>query len=391
MRNNLRCGFATILFFIVSALPCFLMAEDKIPGPCLNHGKKWRIGYYEGGPWLDYQESLRVTVKGLMDLGWIEKMPFPDPPRSDRPSSQILWNWLSSSIRSQYIEFVPEAFWSADWNEEKRAYVKEDCIRHLQNGFVDLILAMGTWAGKDLANSRHSVPTVVMSTTDAVQSGIIKSAEDSGLDHLHARCDPTRHYRQIRLFHDIFQFKTIGVVYNENDPDGRVLSHLDKLVKIGEERGFTVVPCSAPNSLQSLQTALQEYRMCVGRLAPQVDVFYLSDMRGTEPDFLWETIQPLIQYKVPTWSARGSKLVERGALISVARENFEFLAPFYSSVIARIFNGEKPRDIPQIVKEQMRLAINLKTAELIGYSVPQNVLKVANILYEDIEVAVADP
>ena len=84
-------------------------------------------------------------------------------------------------------------------------------------------------------------------------------------------------------------------------------------------------------------------------------------------------------------------MVERGALISVARENFDFLAPYYSSVIARIFNGTKPRDIPQVVREEMLLAVNLETARRIGYQFPPNVLKVADIVYEDIDIPVAAP
>lgn len=101
--------------------------------------------------------------------------------------------------------------------------------------------------------------------------------------------------------------------------------------------------------------------------------------------------QPLLKYKVPTWSARGSKLVARGALLSVARENFDFIAPFYATVVARIFNGVKPRDIPQVFKDKMRLAINLETAKTIGYQIPPNILKVADIMYDKIEVPQGTP
>lgn len=379
-----------ILWLLFSWHQAFAV-EERVPGPCLNKGKKWRIGYYEGGPWQHYRESLKVTVKGLMERGWIDEQPLPEVSLSDQPSTLYLWQSLSSSLKSQYIEFVSDAFWTSEWEESKRPAVREDCIHHLQDGYVDLIFAMGTRGGKDIANDRHSVPTMVMSTTDAVQSGIVKSAEDSGRDHVHARCDPTRHHRQIRLFHDIFQFKKIGAVYDENDPDSRVLAHLDKLEQIGKERGFNVIACSAADSIVSLQEAVAGFRRCVNRLAPQVDAFYLADMQGTEADFLWETLQPLIEYKVPTWSARGSMLVQRGALLSVARENFEYLAPFYSEVVARIFNGTKPRAIPQIIKEKLRLAINLETAKRIGYEIPPNILKVADIVYDRVEIPVADP
>lgn len=376
-----------LLFLIFNACHPF-HASAKNLEPCLNKGKKWRIGYYEGGSWQDYRESLKALSEGLMDTGWIEKQPFPPVSTSDQPSTLPLWKWMASSIKSPYIEFVADAFWSSDWRSEKRDEQREACIRRLQNGSLDMILALGTWAGKDLANNRHSVPTLVMSTTDPIRSGIIKSAEDSGFDHVHARCDPTRHERQIRLFHDISHFKKIGVVYNENDPHGRVMSHIDKLEMVAKERGFTVVACSAPDSLVSLQESVTEFRACTEKLALQVDAFYLADMRGTEADWLWETIQPLIRHHVLTWSARGSKLVERGALFSVAKENYSFLSPYYASVVARIFHGQRPRDIPQLMKEKMRLAINLETARRMGYTVPPNLLKVADIVYDTVDDSV---
>ncbi len=376
------CGLIVLL---LSSWHPSLAAEDTVPPPTLNNGKKWRIGYYEGGPWMDYRESLKVTVEGLMDRGWIEKEPLPFVSNSDQPSTQPLWNWLATSLKSQYIEFVADAFWTSDWHDDIRPKSRENCVQRLQEHHVDLIFAMGTWAGKDIANNRHTVPTMVMSTTDPIQAGIIKSAEDSGLDHVHARCDPTRHHRQINLFHDLFKFKKIGVIYIEKDPEGRVLSHLDKLKQVGQERGFQVVTCSALETKIPLLEAVDDYRKCVGTLAPQVDAFYVSDLRGTEANLFWETIQPLIQYKVPTWSARGSKLVERGALLSIARENFNFLAPYYSMVVAKIFNNTKPRDISQILKERMSLAINLETARRIGYTVPPNLLKVADIIYETVD------
>lgn len=389
-RTSRSLLFAFMLLTFFSWQKSFALADSSLV-PHLNNGKKWRIGYYEGGPWQHYRESLKVTVESLMALGWIDQQPLPQISLSDQPSTRPLWQWLAESASSRYIEFVGDAFWTSNWEVDTRQGVREDCLRRLQNGYVDLIFALGTWAGKDLANTRHSIPTMVMSTTDAVESGIITSAEDSGLDHVHARCDPTRHLRQIRLFHDIFQFRKIGVVYNSNDSDGRVLSHLDKLEQVARERGFTVLACSAPDSLLSFEQAIAGYRNCVGQLAPQIDAFYISDLRGTEADILLETLQPLMEHKIPTWSTRGSMLVQRGALISVARENFSYLGPFYSTTVARILNGAKPRDLPQVVKEKLRLAINLETAQRIGYQVPPNILKVADIVYPHIENPPAVP
>jgi hypothetical protein len=240
-------------FFWLTFWESNIHAAEEMTKPTLNKGKKWRIGYYEGGSWQDYRESLKAVVEGLMEIGWIEKQTLPQVSISDQPATYPLWNWMASSLNSQYIEFVADAFWTSDWKEDARKISRESCIRRLKEGRVDLMFAMGTWAGQDIANNSHSIPTMVMSTTDPVQSGIIKSAEDSGLDHVHARCDPTRRQRQIRLFHDIIKFKRIGVVYDDKDPFGKVMAHLNELEEIGRERGFDVVTCSAPENQKSLQ------------------------------------------------------------------------------------------------------------------------------------------
>lgn len=78
----------------------------------LKNGKKWRIGYYEGGSWQDYRESLKAVVQGLMARGWIEKQTLPQVSISDQPATYPFWNWLASSLNSQYIEFVADAFWT---------------------------------------------------------------------------------------------------------------------------------------------------------------------------------------------------------------------------------------------------------------------------------------
>ena len=40
-----------------------------------------------------------------------------------------------------------------------------------------------------------------------INAEIIRSVEDSGLDHVHARVDPWRYERQVRVFHNIIGFK----------------------------------------------------------------------------------------------------------------------------------------------------------------------------------------
>jgi hypothetical protein len=53
--------------------------------------------------------------------------------------------------------------------------------------------------------------------------------------------------------------------------------------------------------------------------------------------------------------------------------------------MARVFNGEKPRDIEQIFEDPKLIAVNTKVAQIIGYQIPDSILKIADIVYDKIE------
>ena len=55
--------------------------------------------------------------------------------------------------KSDYVEFVADAHYSAFWENDKRSEVEDKIVFRLNNDKdIDLMIAMGTWAGKGLAN-----------------------------------------------------------------------------------------------------------------------------------------------------------------------------------------------------------------------------------------------
>ena len=41
--------------------------------PKTHDGARWKIGYYEGGQYADYEVILKQTVRGLIKLGWMSR------------------------------------------------------------------------------------------------------------------------------------------------------------------------------------------------------------------------------------------------------------------------------------------------------------------------------
>ncbi len=366
---------------LMPLLATMAWAQDVPTTPGENNGAKWRIGYLEGGSFPDYEVIFLRIVAGLMDLGWIEPMPLPE---QYDPDHRRMWEWVADNVRSDSLEFVKDAFYTSEFKTELRQKTKSDILSRLKNeNDLDLILAMGTWAGQDLANDEHAVPTVVASTSDPVGSGIIKSADDSGFDHLHAKVEPDRYIRQLRLFHDITGFSRLGLVY-EDSAEGRTFGAVADAEAVARERGFELKRCFAANSGVTLQQASDEVLQCYSQLAPQVDAVYLTVHRGEGLANLPQLLRPLLDNEVASFAMAGSEFVKHGALLSIAQAGFSYVGRFHAETIAKIFNGAKPRDLPQKWNAPPKIAINLKTAEIIGFDPPFDILAAADETYETI-------
>ncbi|MBN2428022.1 MAG: ABC transporter substrate-binding protein [Deltaproteobacteria bacterium] len=344
--------------------------------PVLNKGKKWRIGYYEGGPYSEYGKTMKTLIEGLMDLGWIEKQTLPE---FKGDTVKPYWSWLVHNP-GNYLSFSPHNAYSADWDENTRKEVKTKLLKKLKSGSLDLVIAMGTWAGQDLANNQHNIPTIVLSTSDPIKAGIIKSVEDSGLDHVTARVDPSRYLRQLRMFHRLVGFKKLGVAY-EDTADGRIYSVLDEINQVAAERGFDVVKCTIVETNVEDSIADESCNQCYQQLSRQADAVYITPLTCVDRQ-VENYVKIFNAHKTPTFSLVGSVLVKRGVLLSISSDSgYDKQGTYNAEKIAAILNGAKPRTLKQMLADPLDISINLNTAKKIDFPVPESLLKIAREIY----------
>lgn len=387
MRRNL-CFIAFMTAIIVSLTFSSAFTADKgkysTTPQTKPNGEKWRIGYLEGGPYGNYQLYLKEIVEALGDLGWIQKTTVPS--QRDPEDTRRMWAWIAANTRSKYIEFVADAHYSAKWDKKLRKKIKESVLRRLnQKKDIDFMIAMGTWTGQDLANTHHSIPLTVVSCSDARAAGIVKSVEDSGFDHVHARLDPRRYERMVQIFHDIIGFQRLGVAY-ENSRDGRSYASMDDVEKVAKERGFEIVHCHAVSDVPDPKIANDALVKCHEVLAPKIDAMFLTTHNGMNPKNLPRLLAPLNEHKIPTFSQAGSRDVKYGVLLSIATGSMKYAGRFHAEVMAKVFNGAKPRDLEQVYKSPPKIAINLITAQTIEWDPPIDILGAADEIYQEIEV-----
>jgi ABC-type uncharacterized transport system substrate-binding protein len=381
----------TTLKIFIFLLSMLMVSDTVLAGnlknfsttPKKNNGKKWNVGYYQGGDYPNYNSYLASTVKGLMDLGWIEETRIPEI----KGNTGLFWEWLSTKAHSDYIQFVENAYYNSHWDKKLRKTTTKQLIKRLANEKdIDLMIAMGTWAGKDLSNNLHPVNTVIMSTSDPVRSGIIKSNKDSGFDHIHARIDPLRYERQIMIFHDMVGFKKLGVAY-EDTVAGRSYAAVDAIEKVAANKGFEVVRCFTQSDISDQNMINKSVINCFEKLVTQVDAIYVTVQGGVNAKTIPKLVQLTHENKIPTFSQLGSTEVKQGFLLSIARKGgFKSAGRYFAALFAQIFNGAKPRELSQVFEEDQNFAINLKTAEIIGFYLYADIIAAADEIYRQIEL-----
>ncbi len=379
--------FKSKLLFILSVfliLPGASFAGEQLfkVEPTKNNGEKWRVGYYEGGAYINYQKQLTETVRGLMQLGWLETA---DLPKQSDESTDTLWKWLSTEAKSEYIQFVADAHYSAYWEKDMRSKVEDEIVLRLNNvKDIDLMIGMGTWAGKGLANYRHRTNTLVFSTSNPISSGIIKSVEDSGFDHVHVRVDPKRNERQLKVFHEMIGFQKLGVVY-EDSLAGRSYAAIDTIEALAKTHNFEIVRCHTKSDISDKKLAEEGVINCFKELVEEADAIYVTQQGGVNSRSVPLLVEIANKYKIPTFSQSGAGEVSYGILASLSRAGYKYVGRFHAETIAKVFNGAQPNQLNQLYEEPPKIALNLKTAEIIGFDPPIVLLGATDELFDEIK------
>ena len=228
----------------------------------------------------------------------------------------------------------------------------------------------------------EEIPVAVLSVTDAVSAGIVPSPEDSGRDHVFAMVEPERYYRQVVLFHDIFHFKRLGIAY-EDTPAGRASVALEDIERAAAELDFELVTCTDAFNFPEPGPAVANLIACHEKLAREnVDAVFITVNMGMQAQDMPKLMRPLLENKLPTFSQNGASEVKNGVLLSISQADFNGQGLFAAQAVCNIANGQSPRAQKQIYEESLSLAVNLRTAMLIGWNPSLAVLAAVDEIYQ---------
>lgn len=364
---------------VLSVFPAAMAKDFPVTPKRKANGQKFRVIYLQGGPYFEYDTVFQAVIGQLRRLGWMEKIQIP---AAEASTAQGLYAYLAKNPGwSNYLEFPEDGFYDGDWQDEKRLHNKQQILKRSD---FDMVFALGTWAGQDMKNMppEMKVPAVVMDVSDSLGAKIVDSNEDSGRNNLTARVDPLRYQRQIRMFHDIIGFQKLGMAF-EDTVEGKSYAAISDVEKIAAERGFEIVKKTHVGYFKSKPEAEKWLLDTIRKMTPDIDAFYLTQQLGLHNDSLPKVVEIFNQKGIPTFSQTGSAEVRDGVLLSIATSGFKYVAEYHARKIAKILNGAKPRDLPILFEDPAKIAINLKTAQQIGFDPPVDILGAADEIFTD--------
>lgn len=226
---------------------------------------------------------------------------------------------------------------------------------------VDLILVTNSISAKIVAEKVKETPVVFAAVAKPLSLGIVKSYVSSGNNFTGVEFTVPLS-KTLELVKSAFPaFKTIGVLYSQNEPSPVLF---DELKTIGPDFGFRTI---------GRQTSKDDFEAAINNFSGQnVDFIYLL------PD---STLVPHIKQLKQIADRRGLSLIgntiDGEYLMSLVADSEEmgFLA---ADLIIKILNGNKPAALSIQTPQKFNLTLNQTEADSNKVAFPDWLLHVAD-------------
>lgn len=333
--------------------------------------KKIKIGICESTEYFEYTGIFHSIISSLEDMNIINGFGECGYKHMDKDTVR-LWRYIIENVKSDRIEFSRNGYYNLDSDIDKQRYITD-----LKNNELDIVIVLGTYAGKISSETNTDTDILVFGASNAVASGIVNETEFSGKDNVWAHVDPDRYKRQVEAFYDIFEFEKLGILYV--DSYRKVFAAVDDVREVANDNGFEIVEetIDFDGDMEKYYKDVYEAHI---KLAESVDALYLT-VGAWDMDKLYGLLKPFYDKRIPVFSQTGDIEVRNGTLIGFASADFNGIGRFGGEVIEEILKGYDPCEIPQAFVESPSLAINMKIAKEIDYKPDIKILFLADSIY----------
>jgi putative ABC transport system substrate-binding protein len=304
-----------------------------------QHRSPALIGFLHGGaPGPLGDEQVRAFVSGLRDGGFI-----------DGENVEIEFRWANGRM-----DLLP-------------ALARELLARPVQ-----VLFAGGPPSAKAAQQATASLPIVFTSGSDPVELGLVASFNRPGgnLTGVNIFTGSLLAKRLELLRELVPNVDPIGVLINPNHPEGQ--AQLRELPPAASSIGVRTIIVNA-STKEAIEPAFADLaRQDAKALLVGSDVLFYD-----QRDLLVSLSE---RHRIPMMEVFRDA-VSRGALVSYGSD----IAGAYKQAglyVARILKGDKPSDLPVVRPTKLHMAINLRTAKMLGLAVPASILVRADEVIE---------
>lgn len=299
-----------------------------------------------------------VSVVGLLSSGSSDDY---------APMIAALRNSLRSSgfVEGQNLKI--EYVW-ADEQYDRLPALAADLARRP----VNVIVAATTPAALALKPATATLPIVFAVGGDPVSSGLVESLSRPGRNltgaaHVSVETAPKR----LELLHELMPGeRVIGLLVNPTNPLTR--SVISTVETAAGQFGLELQTVRAHND-QELDSAFSNLSaLRVGGLVICTDPFFTSRSEKLAAASVRLAIPAIYQYR--EFAAAGGVMSYGGSIVDSYHR-----AGLY---VGRILKGERPADLPVQLSTKVELFLNLKSAKVLGLSVPRALLGRADEVIE---------
>ena len=232
---------------------------------------------------------------------------------------------------------------------------------------VDMMFAIATQAVQSAYNATKDIPILMTAVTDPVEAGVVKDWNQSGTN-VTGTSDLTPVAKQMELITELVpEAKTVGVIYTTSEVNSEVQ------VKMAEEAASNL-------GLQVIRvgvTTVNDIPQAVASVIDKVDAMYAptDNLIASSMPVLWNAC---LDKKVPIVAGVDTMVIDGG----IATEGIDYYQLGYETglMAAQVLEGTDPSTMPINTLQNTTLIVNQKNAEAIGLSIPDSILKGAEII-----------
>jgi ABC-type uncharacterized transport system substrate-binding protein len=245
-------------------------------------------------------------------------------------------------------------------------------IAELVGAKVDVIVTAGTPSALAVKQSAPSIPLVMVAVGDPIGSGLIASfARPGGNATGLTSIAPELEGKRLELLREVLpNVSTVAILWN---PANAYMATSEREVHIAAEALGMKVLSFPVRTLEELEAAFgligREHPSALNVLADRVFLHNRDRI-----------VEFALSHRLPGVHAY-RELVLSGGLMSYG-PNYADMHKRAASYVDKIFKGTKPAELPVQAPTKFELALNIKTAKMLGLTIPGTVLARADEVIE---------